>query len=279
MKKNTDAQTVKGFGEEWSWYDQSDLPTAEHHQSFDEYFKVFPWRKLPSRAVGFDLGCGSGRWAKLVAPRVDTLHCIDASEAAVGVARKNLGDLDNCQFHVASIDANPLPDGSMDFGYSLGVLHHVPDTEAGIQSCVAKLKPGAPFLLYIYYAFDNRPFWFRLLWKTSDWFRHWICRLPFWVKVGVTTAIAACVYFPLARLALVLEQFGATVEGMPLSYYRRRSFYTMGTDALDRFGTCLEHRYTKEQIRAMMENAGLEAITFATSQPYWCAVGFKRGDR
>ena len=67
----------------------------------------------------------------------------------------------NCEFHCASVDAIPLPDDSADFGYSLGVLHHVPDTQKGILECVRKLKPGAPFLLYLYYAFDNRPWWFR----------------------------------------------------------------------------------------------------------------------
>ena len=49
----------------------------------------------------------------------------------------------------------------MDFGYSLGVLHHLEDTQAGMAACVRKLKPGAPFLVYIYYALENRPIWFR----------------------------------------------------------------------------------------------------------------------
>lgn len=29
--------------------------------------------------IGFDLGCGSGRWAFFVAPKVAKLHCIDRS--------------------------------------------------------------------------------------------------------------------------------------------------------------------------------------------------------
>tara|TARA_B110000003_G_C16618896_1_gene522335 strand:+ start:251 stop:421 length:171 start_codon:yes stop_codon:yes gene_type:complete len=28
----------------------------------------------------------------------------------------------------------------MDFGYSLGVLHHIPDTQVWLNSCVQKLK-------------------------------------------------------------------------------------------------------------------------------------------
>lgn len=45
-----------------------------------------------------------------------------------------------------AVDELPMDDESMDFAYSLGVLHHVPDTASGIKSCVEKLKPGATFL-------------------------------------------------------------------------------------------------------------------------------------
>ena len=31
--------------------------------------------------MGFDMDCGSGRWAKLMAPRVGHLDCIDPSTA------------------------------------------------------------------------------------------------------------------------------------------------------------------------------------------------------
>ena len=154
---NLDADTVAGFGDEWTRFDQSALPEDERKAVFALYFRVFPWEALPPAATGFDLGCGSGRWACEVAPRVGTLHCVDASSAAVKVARKNLAGYDNCIFHVAGVDRIPLPDGSMDFGYSLGVLHHVPDTQAALRACVAKLKPGAPFLIYLYSAFRQSP--------------------------------------------------------------------------------------------------------------------------
>jgi hypothetical protein len=66
------------------------------------------------------------------------------------------------------------------------------------------------------------------------------------------------------------------VEAFPLSAYRRRTFYTMRTDALDRFGTRLEHRFTAHEIRTMMEKAGLKQVVFNESAPYWCAVGYKK---
>src|SRR3954463_15303520 len=168
---NLDAATVAGFGTEWSRFDQSDLSDAERRATFEQYFAVFPWDELPQDAEGFDLGCGTGRWAALAAPRVGTLHCIDPAGKALAVARRRLKDVGNVSFHECGVDDIPFPDGSQDFGYSIGVLHHIPDTEAAMAACVRKLKPGAPFLTYIYYAFDNRPGWFRALWQASEFGR------------------------------------------------------------------------------------------------------------
>src|SRR4051812_15147360 len=270
--RNIDVATVEGFGDEWSRFDQSSLSDAERRETFEQYFAVFPWDALPADAAGFDLGCGSGRWAALVAPRVGTLHCVDASSAALEVARRTLAGEPNCEFHVASVDALPFAPGSMGFGYSLGVLHHAPDTAAALASAVRPLKPGAPFLVYLYYAFDNRPAWYRALWRATDLVRRVISRSPGRVKHAVTTAIAAVVYLPLARLARLLGAAGMDVERLPLSFYRDRSFYTMRTDAFDRFGTRLEQRFTADEIRAMMQAAGLTDVVVSPSSPYWCAV-------
>ena len=272
---NVDHATVRDFGREWRRFDQTGLSSEEQTRLAAEYFAVFPWATLPRDAAGFDAGCGSGRWAALVAPHVGRLHCIDASAEALGVARKNLAGLGNVEFHEAVLDAMPLADASMDFGYSLGVLHHLPNPAAGLAACVRKLKPGAPMLVYIYYAFDNRPVWFRTLWRVSDELRCALSRAPFRLKSLVTDAIAALVYWPLARAARFAERLGGNVEHWPLTAYRTLSFYSMRTDALDRFGTRLEHRMTKPEIDAMMEAAGLHNIRFSEALPFWCAVGRK----
>ena len=274
MTANIDKQVVAGFGDEWSRFDQSALTDAELRRMFDNYFNIFPWEKLPRDAVGFDLGCGSGRWAKLVAPRVGKLYLFDPSPDALDVAKRNLASSPNCEFALAGAGDVPLEDFSCDFGYSLGVLHHIPDTEAGLRECVAKLKPGAPFLLYLYYNFDNRPAWFRAIWKVSNIIRSGICRLPHGIRYAISQVFAALVYFPLARIALVLEKLGMNVADFPLSQYRNNSFYVMRNDALDRFGTRLEKRFSKNEIRHMMERSGLENITFSTTS-FWTAVGYK----
>lgn len=273
--RNIDKNVVADFGREWSHFDQSGVSEDELRAYFDRYFSLFPWGKLPKGAEGFDLGCGSGRWAYFCAQRVGRLHCIDPAAPAIEVAKNKLSGFSNCVFHNVGVDEIPLQNGSMDFGYSLGVLHHIPDTRDGILQCVKKLKKGAPFLLYLYYAFDDRPFWFKIIWRLSDIVRIGISRLPHSLKLLLCDMIALFVYYPFSRFSRLLERGGVDVSWMPLSFYRDKSFYTLRTDALDRFGTQLEHRYTKKQMRKMMVDAGLEKVEFMDKEPYHCAIGYR----
>lgn len=272
---NIDAATVSSFGDEWTRFDQATLATSELKDIFNSYFHIFPWERIPGNAEGFDMGCGSGRWARLVSTRVSHLNCIDASEQALAVARSTLVDARNITFIHASVNDAPLPANSQDFGYSLGVLHHVPDTERALAACVELLKPGAPLLIYLYYRFDNRPAWFQMLWRGSELLRGTISKLPSPAKRVVTDLIALVVYWPLARFSAFAERLGLLTDNFPLRFYRNVSFYTMRTDSRDRFGTPLEQRFTKNEIEKMMRRVGLENIVFSDHEPFWVAMGIK----
>ncbi len=277
---NLDPAVARGFGQEWSTFrqDAASLNKNQRQEIFDGYFRIFPWSLLPAGGgVGADIGCGTGRWSLLVAPRVGRLHLIDASADALKVAEQNLGGVRNVSFHRASVAEMPLAPCSLDFAYSLGVLHHVPDTQAAIAAIAEKLKPGAPFLVYLYYALDNRPAWYRALWRLSNAARLVISRLPHPLRVAISQTIAVQVYWPLARGARLIVTEGR--RALPLSYYADKSFYVMRTDAYDRFCTRLEKRFTRGGIEQMLARAGFVDVRFSEGEPFWCAVGIKSGAR
>ena len=58
--------------------------------------------------------------------------------------------------------------------------------------------------------------------------------------------------------------------------YADLSFYIMKTDALDRFGTKVEKRYSRKQIIEILENSNFKEIKFSDISPYWCAVAKKK---
>ena len=277
LKKNIDFKTVKSFGDEWSRHNQEKISIKELKVFFNSYFSIFSWNKINKKSVGFDLGCGSGRWAKFISPKIGTLNCIDPSLLAINVAKKNLQNFKNIIFFNISVDllVKKLKKNSQDFGYSLGVLHHVPDTHRALESCYNVLKPGAPFLIYLYYSFDNRGFVFKIIWKISDILRKSICILPNLLKNLITDLIALIIYFPISKLSFLLEKLSFDTSNIILSYYKNSSFATMRTDSRDRFGTPLEKRFSKEEIYKMMQQTGFKKIKFRNKAPYWCAIGYK----
>jgi SAM-dependent methyltransferase len=261
--------TVDGFGFEWTEYDQGDRDPASLERSFERYFARFPWDDLAPGHLALDVGCGSGRWAAQVARRGFEVVAVDASPAALRVATR-VAPL--AQVVQGSAVELPLRDASVDFAFSLGVLHHLPDTAGALREVHRVLRPGAPFLVYLYYAFDNRPRWFRLLWRVSDVLRRGIARMPERARLALTRAIALGIYWPFARASRALARRGRDVARIPLSSYRDQPLYVMRTDALDRFGTRLEKRYTKAEIRSMLQVAGFRDVEFNPEWPHWCAV-------
>ena len=273
---NIDQKTVEGFGDEWDLYDQKNFTGSGYESLTKIYFKLFPFNKIDQSAEGFDMGCGSGRWARFLAPKVGILNCIDPSQKALSIAQSNLSQFSNCTFECSGVNETQLAPNSQDFGYSLGVLHHIPDTALGLKACSDLLKPGAPFLLYLYYRFDDKPVWFRMIWRLTDLLRLIISRLPFTLKKTICYMIAIVIYYPLSRLSKYLEKKGFDVSNVPLSAYKHQPFYTLATDALDRFGTKLEQRFTKSEIIKMMIDANFENIEFNDPNPGWICLGYKK---
>jgi SAM-dependent methyltransferase len=274
-KKNLEDEVIKNFGEEWELYNQNKISFEEKKKIFHDYFANFPFQNLSENSVGFDLGCGSGRWAYFLAPKINKLFCIEPSKA-IEVAKKNLGEFNNVIFLKEKVSNLSLKNETMDFGYSLGVLHHIENTEEALRICVNKLKKNAPFLIYLYYNFENKPFYFKLIFFFVDKVRLLICKLPLTLKKILCNIIAAIIYFPLAKISKLLKLLNISSSIIPLNYYCDKSFYVMMNDSLDRFGTKLEKRYSKKEIKILMNNAGLKNIIFNKNSPYWVALGYKK---
>lgn len=271
--RNIDSDVVAGFGDEWSRFPQSAVESKELRELFDSYFHIFPWSEIHcEESTGADIGCGSGRWAGFVAERVGHLHAVDASAEALEVAKNHCKKLDNLTYHHTGVDSLPFLDEELDFAYSLGVLHHVPETLTALKSIARKMKKGAPFLIYLYYSFDNRSAQYRAVWKLSETLRVVVSRLPHSIRYSMSQIFACLLYYPLARGAKIANLWGVNTSGWPLDFYKDKSFYTMRTDALDRFGTRLEQRFSKREIQQMLLEAGFENIQFSETPPYWCAI-------
>jgi len=98
--------------------------------------------------------------------------------------------------------------------------------------------------------------------------------MPHGLRNLLSQGLAGLIYFPAARFSLLAEKAGIEVSKFPLSQYRNSSFYVMRNDALDRFGTRIEKRFSRSEVEELMRSAGLSDIVFGDF-PYWTAVGSK----
>ncbi len=273
--QNIDLITVDSFGVEWTKFDM--FSDTEIEKIGNDYFDIVPWETLGHSIEALDVGCGTGRWAYYVSKKVSQIEAIDPSAAAWS-AVKLLKDKDNVRISIADVDRIPFDDHSFDFVYSLGVLHHIPDTALALKKCVRKVKKGGYFLVYLYYNLENRGLVYKSVFYMSDLLRKMVSKLPASLKKNVCDVLALMLYMPFISVSWLIEKVGFKKfsNKIPLSYYKKTTWNIIRNDALDRFGTPLEQRFTKEKIESMMHHAGLENIIFSNRQPYWHAIGRKK---
>ena len=128
------------------------------------------------------------------------------------------------QGHEGGLRELPFDRESFDFVFSLGVVHHLPDTPAAVREAASMLKPGGWLLLYVYYNLDNRGALHRVLFGAADGCRRLISRLPRALKFLVCEAIAVCVYAPFVLFARFVKPFDEdAAKRIPLRVLRRQT--------------------------------------------------------
>jgi SAM-dependent methyltransferase len=271
---NIDVKTVSSFGEEWTKFDS--FSDDEIKKTGDMYFDIIDFSVINENSSVMDVGCGTGRWTRYIAPKVKFVEAVDPSEA-IFAAASLLKDQKNIRVTQASTDNLPFADNTFDLVFSLGVLHHIPDTRKAMEDCVKKVRPGGLFLVYLYYSLDNRGVFFNFFFKLSNLLRIAVSSLPSRMKRVVCDILAVIVYMPFVLLSRLFFKMGLKKQAnkVPLSIYAGQTFNIIRNDSLDRFGTPLEQRFSRKQILEMMSSCGLTRIIFSEKMPYWHAVGRK----
>jgi SAM-dependent methyltransferase len=264
---------IRDFGDEWerfNFLDEKKLQSLK--EQFDRYMAPLPeeLRKRDDLIIA-DFGAGTGRWSHFLKDFAAKLYSVEPAEKAFRVLTSRFRDDSKVVLLHESVESNQIPEKSLDLAISLGVLHHIADTQGAIQKVAEKIKPGGTFLGYLYYALENKPFLYRALWRLSDSIRKVISRLPKKFKLVLADFIALTIYLPLATISRILEKFGISVDSVPLHHYKDLSFHVMRNDALDRFGTTLEQRFTQAEIVQMLTSAGFtqKSIRFSSEEPFW----------
>lgn len=271
---NIDSEVVEGFGDEWLKFQNY---SAEEIESWAiSYFDILDDSIINKNTYALDIGCGTGRWTKYLSQKIGFIEAIDPSNAILA-ADYLLNDIQNVRISKASVETIPFDDETFDFAMSIGVLHHIPDTQKAMTDCVKKVKKGGYFYVYLYHNLESRGLLFKSVFIFSEGIRRIVSKFPPVLKRISCDILAATTYMPFIYIGRLLNSVGLKnlSNKMPLKDYQYKSFFIIRNDALDKFGTTLEQRFSKEEVIMLMQNSGLNNITVSPYSPYYHAIGKK----
>jgi SAM-dependent methyltransferase len=235
------------FGFQWKHFARTQLDSANGTtQSRDTFVEKTGWPLEALRGARvLDAGCGMGRFAEVCADAGADVHAVDLSVAAEA-ASANLSARDNVSVYQADIMNLPFPDGSFDRIYSLGVLHHTPDTRAAFARLVPLLKPGGTITIWVYSTE-------LLVWRGGELLRRF------------TPGLSRQTLLKLSRIAIPLYHVHRnrlagriTQVWLPTSLHHTPEWRWL--DTFDWYAPKYQWKHTAPEVEQWFRDAGLGAI-------------------
>ena len=191
-----------------------------------------------------DAGVGAGRFAEVASRWGGDVVGVDLS-FAVDAARGNIGDRDNVHIAQADLFRLPFRENTFDAIYSIGVLHHTPDTKRAFDALVPLLREKGEFAVFVY-AYGHYHF-FSDLWR------------------NITTKIPHRIVYYLSSLAIPLYY----VYKLPVVGLGFRLLFPMSRhpiprwrwlDTFDWYTPKFQHKHTWPEVYRWFEDSGFENI-------------------
>jgi SAM-dependent methyltransferase len=185
---------VDTFSFEWNVFHDVQIDILNKTSASEETFvgKTGFTKEQAAGRLFLDAGVGAGRFAEVVSRWGGEVVGFDLSYA-VDAAFGNVGRRPNVHLVQADIFKPPFRPATFDHGYSIGVLHHTPDTRAAFEKVVPLVKPGGGVAIFVYERAPSAHF--------SDRWRKLTVRLP--RRVNYVLAAAAIPLYWVYRLPLV----------------------------------------------------------------------------
>lgn len=191
-----------------------------------------------------DAGIGAGRFAEIVSRWGGDVVGMDLS-LSVEAAYDTLGARDNVHIVQADLFRPPFRDKAFDAIYSLGVLHHTPDTKQAFDALVPLLRENGELAVFIY-AYGHYHFF-------SDLWRKVTTRFPYRV-VYYLSGLAIPLYY-LYRLPVV--GLGLRLV-FPMSQHPNPRWRWL--DTFDWYTPKYQHKHTWPEVYRWFEQSGFHKI-------------------
>lgn len=255
--KQLKQRTADSFAYEWNTFHTM---CGAYRKNFLDFINPIKEDFFDGKIV-LDAGSGVGRhtyWASKFGAK--EVIGIDLSEA-VYASYKNTKDLKNVTIIQADIYNLPFKQETFDYIFSIGVLHHLPNPEAGFQSLVPFLKKDGTYSIWVYGRRNN---FFHVYFNES--IRSVTRRIPFGIlhKLCYIPALGVqlcnCIY----RLLSASRITTPIARLIPFKVYAQFPFITKVNDSFDVFATPKSTYWKKEKIEQWYNKAGMKnySITY-----------------
>lgn len=192
-------QVAAEFGEQWHRYDEK---RPEYHQQFLDWIRPVEPEFFKGKVV-LDGGCGKGRHLLASATfEPELVVGVDLGDA-IYLAREATREMDNVALVRGDMLCLPFKEGVFDYGYSVGVLHHLPDPQGGFNSVVRALKSGGHVSAWVY-GYENNEW---IVSFVNPIRKHLTNRMPrpllkvlSWLLGGLVLGVTRGIYRPWNRL-------------------------------------------------------------------------------
>ena len=246
-------KTADSFGFEWTKFHQ-----LKSEKGFLEFIGPINKDFFKGKFV-LDAGCGNGSYSYYSASYGAEVIAIDFSDA-VSVAQENTKNM-NVQVVRADITHPPFKEGSFDYIFSIGVLHHLPEPETGFHQLVPLLKQGALISIWVYGRGKQwaAVYFYEPLIKITHRLPHrllyYLCYVPATIMEISNRLYRFLRWVHLPNIASCL----------PFKFYEGYPFSVKLNDAFDTFATPSARYYTEKEIFNWFTEANLLDINITTA--------------
>jgi SAM-dependent methyltransferase len=270
----TRPRTAASFGFLWA---KSISGTEVHETTSYHFAKMQDSLSLaPPHGLVLDAGCGDGIDLANQGRRegVEVIG-VELSDGGCQASYARTRALPHAHVVQADLCRLPFADGTFDFVYSYGVLHHIGVPDRGLREVVRAAKPGARVVAYLYEDFSERNRALRWSLTAANWGRALTTRMPHRLLYTLCVLGSPFVFTLFTVPALISRRFERTASlAANLPFRHGTGPFSLVGDLYDRFSAPVEWRYSRAGSIKFFVDAGLERV-LAVPERGWMVAGVK----
>jgi SAM-dependent methyltransferase len=258
-------RTIKDFGEQWLKYSDNEGYFGSLELFSDIISPFLKPEEIQSSRVA-EIGSGVGRIVNMLleagAKHVIAVEPSDAFE----VLCRNIQEPEkvNC----LKITGDKLPAyGDLDYIFSIGVLHHIPDPKPVVTAAYKALRPGGRFLVWLY-GKEGNELYLSLIHPLRILTKH----LPHFALATLVWVI----YYPLIGYIHLCHYFPLPLREYLLSIFEKMSSEKRRLIIYDQLNPAYAKYYTKFEAEKLILDEKFDDVQIHHRHGYsWTVIGTK----